>query len=218
MSAATGFYSTAEDLVRYASAHFFGDERLLTDASKRQQQHGAWSGDPDDPDESSYGLGMSVRSIGARHVVGHSGGFPGHKTQTLIDPKAGLALSVLVNAIDGPAADLGTGILRLLDLGLGTEGPAGDFARYTGRFVNMWRYVDVVRLGDRLVALDPGSANPNDGALDLEPIDDTSFRIVTSSGFLSVGETLRYRFAADGTAESITGIIGMTHRAVDARS
>src|SRR5207253_732153 len=35
LSPATGFYSTAEDLSAYATAHCFGDERLLTDASKR---------------------------------------------------------------------------------------------------------------------------------------------------------------------------------------
>lgn len=31
MSAATGFYGTAEDVCRYAAAHFLGDERLLPD-------------------------------------------------------------------------------------------------------------------------------------------------------------------------------------------
>ena len=30
MSSATGFYSTAEDLCRYFSAHFWGDDRLIT--------------------------------------------------------------------------------------------------------------------------------------------------------------------------------------------
>ena len=35
MSPATGFYSTAEDLCRYARAHYVGNEELLSDASKR---------------------------------------------------------------------------------------------------------------------------------------------------------------------------------------
>ena len=42
MAAATGFYSTAEDMCRYASAHFLGDERLLSDRSKRLMQRTEW--------------------------------------------------------------------------------------------------------------------------------------------------------------------------------
>lgn len=42
MSAATGFYSTAEDLCRYGAAHFLGNEELLTDETKRDMQHEAW--------------------------------------------------------------------------------------------------------------------------------------------------------------------------------
>jgi D-alanyl-D-alanine carboxypeptidase len=42
MAAATGFYSTAEDLLRFARAHFLGNEELLTDASKREMQQPYW--------------------------------------------------------------------------------------------------------------------------------------------------------------------------------
>ncbi|MPZ97478.1 MAG: serine hydrolase, partial [Propionibacteriales bacterium] len=70
MAAATGFFSTAEDVVRYASAHFHGDQRLLTDASKRQMQRTEWKVDGT-PTE--YGLGLAVVDIGGRRLLGHSG-------------------------------------------------------------------------------------------------------------------------------------------------
>ncbi len=38
MAAATGFYSTAEDMVHFASAHFFGGTRLISDRSKNEMQ------------------------------------------------------------------------------------------------------------------------------------------------------------------------------------
>ena len=100
MAPATGFYSTASDLVAYFSAHFHGDERLLTDVSKHQMQQSLWEvGAPD----KHYGLGMGLHEIGARAVVGHNGGYPGHITSSVADPVARLAVSVLTNAVDGPA-------------------------------------------------------------------------------------------------------------------
>ena len=100
MAPATGFYSTASDLVTYFSAHFLGDDRLLTDVSKHQMQQSLWEvGAPD----RRYGLGMGVQAIGARAVVGHNGGFPGHITSSVADPVGRLAVSVLTNAVDGPA-------------------------------------------------------------------------------------------------------------------
>jgi CubicO group peptidase (beta-lactamase class C family) len=83
MSPAAGFYSTAEDLCRYAAAHWLGDETLLSDASKREMQHPAWNVEHS---EDRYGLGFSVQVVGERQLVGHGGGFPGQSTRTLIDP------------------------------------------------------------------------------------------------------------------------------------
>ncbi|MDQ2741448.1 MAG: beta-lactamase family protein, partial [Chloroflexota bacterium] len=54
MSSATGFYSTAEDLTRYAAAHFFGNDELIDDPSKREMQRPYWPVEGMD----SYGLGM----------------------------------------------------------------------------------------------------------------------------------------------------------------
>ena len=45
MAAATGFYSTATDLVRYAAAHFHGDDRCCRDDAKRQMQRTEWKVD-----------------------------------------------------------------------------------------------------------------------------------------------------------------------------
>ena len=42
LASATGFWSTAGDLCRYAAGHVLGDERLLSDAGKRRMQRGEW--------------------------------------------------------------------------------------------------------------------------------------------------------------------------------
>ncbi|MCU1405367.1 MAG: hypothetical protein JWQ43_1670, partial [Glaciihabitans sp.] len=118
MAPATGFYGTAEDLVHFFAAHFAGDTRLLSDASKRLQQRAHWHSDNAKAGASQYGLGMIIDSIGGHRVVGHSGGYPGHITRSFIDPTAGLAISVMTNAVDGPAAELSSGILLLIDAAL----------------------------------------------------------------------------------------------------
>jgi len=223
MAAATGFYGTADDLVLYFAAHLPGDTRLLSDASKRLQQREHWQSDAAQPGSAHYGLGMIIEKIDGHRVVGHSGGYPGHITRSFFDPAAGLAVSVMTNAVDGPAGELSTGILRLIDaalvqapaLTLTLSGAAGDAvdidsARFTGRFANLWGVLDVVQLGERLVSISPGSPNPLDGLDELEIVDENTLRIRKGSGFGSVGELMHYEFDADGAVTLLRGSGGMS--------
>lgn len=221
MAAATGFYGTADDLVRYFAAHFPGDERLLKDSSKRMQQREQWLSDAATPGAAHYGLGMIIERIGDHRVVGHSGGYPGHITRSLFDPAAGLAISVLTNAVDGPAAELSNGILRLIDAAL-VQAPALSLgrpaqahsdipsSRFTGRFANMWGVLDVVQLGERLVSVHPGSPNPIDGLDELEILDENTLLIRKGSGFGSVGERMVYEFDHDDNITLVRGSGGMS--------
>lgn len=212
MAAATGFYSTADDLVRYFAAHAFGNESMLTDASKRLQQRKEWQTNPDDAASGHYGLGMISEKVAKHDVVGHSGGYPGHITRTILDPKTSLAVSVLTNAVDGPASELAVGVLGLLDFAI--EKPATestvDASRFVGRFANMWGVMDIVQLGDRIVAIHPGGPAPVTEVDTLVVASDNALRFATGSGYGSVGEELRYVFAPDGSVVSIQGGGGMT--------
>jgi D-alanyl-D-alanine carboxypeptidase len=221
MSAATGFTSTAEDLVRYLSAHRLGDGRLLSDASKRLQQRGAWQSVPDRPESRRYGLGMVVETVAGRRLIGHSGGFPGYITYSLLAVDDGIAVSVLTNAVDGPAAELAHGTLKLLDAAL--KRPASlplaepaepsvadaSSARFEGRFANLWGVLDIVRLGDRLLGIDPSGPDPVDGNYELAVVDDDTLRITAGDGFGSVGELIHYT-TVDGQIVRIRGDGGMT--------
>lgn len=209
MAAATGFYSTAVDLVRYAAAHFHGDARLLTDASKRLMQRVEWkvSGTTDE-----YGLGMASSEIGDRRVFGHGGGYPGHITRTFFDPSHQLAVSVLTNAIDGPAEVLASGLIRLVNLAsksAGDDASTADLQRFTGRFANLWGVMDVVLLGGQLYRLAPTADDPTHEPFTLEVVDEHTLRMTGGIGFGAYGETLRYEFAEGGVA-TIHGGGGMS--------
>ncbi|WP_324273754.1 serine hydrolase domain-containing protein [Blastococcus brunescens] len=145
MAPATGFYSTAEELTVYGSAHCPGDDRLLTDDSKRLMQRLESVVTAYGSEIGRYGMGMALQTVGERQLVGHSGGYPGHSTLTLVDPAATLVVSVLTNAIDGPAEDLAVGLMKLIDVALKPRAevaapPAGTppLATFTGRFASLW--------------------------------------------------------------------------------
>ena len=162
MSAATGFYATAADLVSYWSAHFHGDRRLLIDRSKWEMQHPLWD---TESGGKRYGLGLAITEVGDRTMVGHGGGYPGHITSSVVDPVAGLAVSVLTNAIDGPAESLAHAAVKLIDLAGSKDRPlaTSELSRFTGRYASLWGVVDIALLGGRLYRLHPGLPDPDRG-------------------------------------------------------
>jgi CubicO group peptidase (beta-lactamase class C family) len=210
MSAATGFTSTAADLVRFASAQRFGDERLLSDDSKRRMQHAEW---PTGEKGHSYGLGVEIQETDGHRTIGHGGGYPGHITRTRVDPRSGVAISILTNAIDGPARGLVAGALALIGIAAGDPGDGEKVdvsaEKFCGRFANLWGVMDVVRLGDRLVAISPESDAPTEDVITLSVAGEDRLIVHTDNGFGGHGEAMVYEF--DGSSVvSVRGPGGMT--------
>jgi D-alanyl-D-alanine carboxypeptidase len=208
MAAATGFSSTARDLTRYGAAHVTGDPTLLSDGSKRLMRRRESEIRVHGNDPRYYGLGLDLRALGERELIGHSGGYPGHITRTWIDPEAQVVVSVLTNAVDGPADALARGLFRLLDLALAAPAdddrpPVEALRRYTGRFANLWGVTDVAELGGRLVLLHPSAPDPAEEFAELTVAGPDTLRLETVAGFGSPGETVEYGWAADGTASLV---------------
>jgi len=218
LAAATGFHSTASDLVRYFSSHVVGRPGLLDDRSKRLVQRPAWTA-TDTGSPKGYGAGFITERIGDREVRGHSGGFPGHITQSLFDPASGLVVSVLTSAASGPATLIATGIVHLLDAAADEQAPGGAIpdgvepASFTGRFANPWGVTDIAQVGDRLLALDPTAPDPLESPTRLEVVDADTLRMTQGRRFGSIDEDVVFQRDADGRAASIRGDGGMTFRA-----
>lgn len=214
LAAATGFYSTARDLVTYFSAHFTGDERLLTDESKRAMRHPAW---PTGKPGRRYAHGLAVVDVADRTLIGHGGGYPGHITSSVADPAGRIAVSVLTNAIDGPAEPLAHAGVRLIDLAAdGTHDNAGDHLdRFTGRFASLWGVADVVRIGDRLYLARPDQDDPVDDLTHLEVEGEDTLRVTETNGYASYGEPVRYDFTPGGTIRAVRGPSATSMRPID---
>lgn len=204
MAAATGFYGTAEDVTAYLAAHAPGRTELLTDASKRLMQRK--ESEIDRPVRRWYGLGFIIEQVGKRTIVGHSGGFPGHITQSWLDPESGLALSVLTNCLGGPATEWATNLIKLIDLATNApekktaDAPGLDRGSFTGRFATDWGAFDIVDLGGRLVSLAP-QGDPALSATELTVIDADTLMPEPQAGFGAVGEPFRFRRTAEGDIE-----------------
>lgn len=224
MAAATGFYSTAEDMVRFASAHFFGDDRLISDRSKNEMQRPVWTELEPEAPQDGYGYGTTIHYYAGHRMVGHSGGYPGHITRTMWDPHEGLAISVLTNAVDGPAEELAAGVLKILDtaravpprlpLGSGLVNSAAipapaapekeiDLTSFTGRFAALWGVTDVFILGGKLFASSPVTPSPLVQPIELAVVDENTLRIMGGSPYGSVGEHFRYERDANGKIVSV---------------
>jgi len=210
--------------VRFASAHFFGDARLLSDRAKNEMQRPVWTGLSPNAPQDGYGYGTIVRHYDGHRMVGHSGGYPGHITRTMWDPHEGLAIAVLTNAIDGPAEELAVGVLKLLDKARAVEpkvplssglvnsaailppaasGPEIALDSFTGRFAGLWGVTDVFILGGKLFASSPVAPSPIDEPIELAVIDEDTLRIMGGSPYGSVGELFRYERDANGKVASL---------------
>jgi CubicO group peptidase (beta-lactamase class C family) len=203
MAAATGFYSTANDLLDYGAAHAFGHEELLSDDAKREMQGAYWATGSGD----RYGLGLAVEEIDGLHVVGHGGSFPGHSTRTWIEPAKGLVVTVLLNQSGGPAKEYANGILSLIarahEAPTVTAAVARALSRYEGRFWGLWGPTDVVRFGGSLLVVNPSTSNPWKDATTLEVVDEDVLRIEEPDGYGSHGEEVRFERDAESVVTRV---------------
>lgn len=211
LAAATGFCSTASDLTRWFAAHADGTD-LLRPETLRLLQRDESAIDRPHARPRRYGLGFESREIEGRRVVGHSGAFPGQLSRTWADPAGGVVVSVLTNAVDGPADAIATGLFALvataLDAGAPTAEEAAALGRGTGRFANLWGLTDLVRLGRDLWLIDPRREDPLAGAERLVA-DGDALRLPVEPGFGAPGEPVEVLPGDDGRPAGIV-VAGVT--------
>jgi CubicO group peptidase (beta-lactamase class C family) len=209
LASATGVTSTARDLATFFSALLPGDERLLSDASKRLMGRPLWTTGSSDETQ-RYALGLHVVRIGDHEVLGHGGLYPGHTSRTLIDPERRIVVSVLVNAVDGNPVRFVQQPFKLLDLAASRERGLADLARFAGRFGNIFGLGDIALLGGQLYWLSPDQDDPTAEAAALE-VDGDALRVVGGSGYGAYGESFLYTFE-DGKVVSVRSADGMLVR------
>jgi CubicO group peptidase (beta-lactamase class C family) len=198
LASATGFISTASDLVQFYSLLAFGAaDTLLTQSSRREMTRRHWRV-PDMIAERHYGLGLMHGGDGEWAWFGHGGAFPGYLSHTSVVPTQGLAISIIVNTVDMAPLSLVDGVISILRACALNGAATTVTSKWSGRFWSIWGAVDLLPVGDRVLVTQPGQLSPLLDAVELIDVGETTARIGKAHGFSSHGEAARLELDADG--------------------
>ena len=188
---AAGVIATASDLVRFfASLDPAAKTSILTPASRREMVRRHWH-DAESSVESYYGLGIMIGKTGDWEWFGHSGGFQGCVSRTVVVPGKDLAVSVLTNAVDGPASTWSDGILHILRAFKTGGAPSDETLYWGGRWWSLWGVIDLVPMAKHVAIAGPSAVNPFSGASEITVAGKDVGWITKSGGYGSHGEGVR---------------------------
>lgn len=206
MSSATGFYSTAEELCAYFTAQIVGSKKLLSDEAKKEMQRVQFHAKtPGQDNHEDYGLGLEIEWLDKRKTIGHGGGFPGHITKSMADPKDELVVVVLTNCLGGPASSIAKGIYGIIDYyqkNLPKTKPKHDMKKLEGLYMNLWSMTSIVVTGDKVIATFPNSWQPFTNPEELEYVDDKTLKVTDADSFSSEDELVHFNLV-NGKVETI---------------
>jgi CubicO group peptidase (beta-lactamase class C family) len=188
LAPATGFVSTARDLLRFfAQLDPAARRSVLSVASRREMVRRQWR-NPHAGLERHYGLGIISGGSGDWQWFGHSGGFQGFITRTAVLPHHGLTMSVLTNAVDGPAQSWVEGAIHILRAFADRGAPARAVRDWSGRWWSLWGAIDLVPMGDKVLVASPDLGEPFTDASEISVSARDRGRIVAANGYGSHGE------------------------------
>jgi D-alanyl-D-alanine carboxypeptidase len=203
LAPATGFVSTAADLVRFFSQISPAAETsLLSETSRREMTHAQWP-DPWSGLKQAYGLGTISSDCDGWEVVGHSGGFMGYVSRTAVAPAHDLAVSCLANANDGAAHGWLEGTFAILRRFKEDGAPSAALADWRGRWWSAWAPTDLVPVGDKVLLAVPSALNPLSKVGELTPVATDRARISQAGAFASFGEPAELIRDATGAVSEV---------------
>ncbi len=203
LAAATGFVSTAGDLVRFfASLDPDSPRSVLTPESRRAMIRWQWR-DPHTSEDDGYGLGMCLGFVGGLEWAGHGGAFQGVRSRTVMLPGSRVCFCVLTNATDGPAEAWADGIVRILRTFRDNQLPGSSAHSWTGRWWNSGEAVDLVAFGNRVLVAPPDRLDPFNAADEITLSGEDQGTISLSGGYGLHGEPARLERGRDGKVNEV---------------
>jgi CubicO group peptidase (beta-lactamase class C family) len=188
---AAGFLSTAADVARFFSQLAPNAKRsLLSAASRREMTRKLWR-NPDASLEGYYGLGIMSGNTGGWDWFGHTGGFQGYISRTSVIPARDLAITILTNSTDGWAGIWVDGVIHILRAFAERGAPKRRVRDWIGRWWTQWGAVDLVPIGNAVIAANPHAINPFMDAAEITVNGRDAGKISLAGGYGSYGEPVR---------------------------
>lgn len=192
---ATGIYSTTEDLLLFFSQFntSIGNSPILDKETIEAMSHARvkarYSGGVE------YGFGVDIGTDDGVTIIGHGGGFPGHKSGTIVDVANNITVSAFANSIETDAFSASIDTARVLRYFI-KQGPIPDNHRelYDTTLESIWRKRRLVSVGNKVLSIYPGAYNPfsDSSAETLTPIDKDRLLITQANSFDGVGEEVLF--------------------------
>ncbi len=203
LAPATGFLSTAGDLARFfASLDPEAAHSILSRTSRHDMIRHQWC-DADASAEASYGLGIMLGRASGWQWYGHAGGFQSCISRTIVLSDRDLAVSILTNAVDGPAWVWSDALIHIL-CNFARRGAATAKTRdWAGRWWSLWRTLDFVPMRDHVVTSDPGLTTPFLDASEITVTKRDLGKIRHATGLASFGEEARLVRGRNGHVREI---------------
>ena len=203
LASATGFFSTAADLVQFYGLLASDAADTLLSRDSRHEMTRRHQCVPDVNVGRHYGLGLMLRGDGEWAWFGHSGAFPGCLSITSVVPAHGLAVSIIVNAVDVAPIMLMDGVISILRAYAHNGAAAPVTTNWSGRFWSISGAVDLLPIHDRVLVTRPAQPSPLQNAFELTDVGETTARLVKGQGLASHGEGARLELGADGRPRAL---------------
>ncbi len=213
MAAATGITSTVEDMAKFVSVQFrrgpVGGAQILSTGALRDMHRirvleSNWT--------QGNAIGFQVYRIGDKTYVGHTGGYPGYATHTMIQLDARVGVIVLTNTNDSDPSAIARQLMASVGEAVAKAAAAAPtvaawnpaWERFAGLYRGTFGDQQVVLLNQRLVLITP-NATTLENPTTLEPLGGGRFRFVAPTGGGVVGEVVRFEEEGGQVVRMITG-------------
>jgi CubicO group peptidase (beta-lactamase class C family) len=191
LASATGFVSTARDLANFfAQLDPGAKESVLSVGSRREMVHERWRFTQSSV-ERHYALGIMTGNTAEWEWFGHGGAFQGFASRTAVMIGHALAVSLLTNAVDGPANRWMDGVIHILSAFAMHGAPNEKVRDWTGRWWTLWGAVDLVPMGEKVFVADPALDNPFMETSEISIDGDDRGRFSPAPGLARHGEGVR---------------------------
>ena len=188
---AAGFVSTAADVARFFAQLAPNAKRsLLSAGSRREMTRKHWR-NPHTTLEGYYGLGIMSGTVAGWDWFGHTGAFQGYISRTCVIPACELSLTILTNAADGLAGFWLDGAMHILRAYAARGAPTRRVRDWTGRWWGTFGAVDLVPVGNLVLAANPQLLNPFMDASEIEVTGRDTGWISLAAGLQSHGQAVR---------------------------
>ena len=148
--------------------------------------------------------------VGDWEWFGHAGAFPSCLSRTVVLPGHDVAVSILTNALDGPAWAWSDSLIHILQ-GFEKRGaPSAKTRDWTGRWYSLWRTIDFIPMRDHVLVANPSLAFPFSEASEITVVGADTGTVRLAPGLANLGEEARLVRDKDGRVREVL-FGGMMH-------